>query len=911
MAYGTVKVDNITFDNGGSDQNVTVSGLYNSLTSGITVTGTISGAVVIGSTSVSGATVAGVTVTGTTVQGASGTFTSLTGTTIQGTTAAYTTGTFTSLTGTTTTGTTANFVSGVFTTSVSGATVIAPTGTFTSLTGTTTTGTTANFVSGVFTTSVSGATVIAPTGTFTSLTGTTTTGTTANFTSGTFQVLNANTHNVSGNLTVTGTLGVSGVATFATGVNVSGTLSGVTITGSTAQFTTGTFVSLTGTTTQGTTSTYTTGSFTSLTGTTTTGITATYATGSFTSLTGTTTQGTTSTYTTGTFTSLTGTTTTGTTATFASGIFTTLSGTTATFTSGIIASGTAALPSLAILGDPNTGIYSPGADQLAVATNGTGRLFIASDGKIGVGTASPGSALHVSGSGEIAATVGSVYPLTLWTSTAAVEPAIYTKSGSALRFGTTTDGIAAAGFTERFRITSAGLVGIGTSAPLAKLQVATGTNDYTATANTLAVVGPDGTGLYIGTHYDGSGAGTDLVARGYSSTMGDFRFISANGSYASPATRMVIDGSGRVGIGTTVPATKLVVSKGGAEGIEFDPGADTNSNVIYHYNRTGTTWATNETQAAAHVFKITSNEAARIDTSGRLLVGTSSDRGGVASGASHTAIFEKSNTEYAQVILATNQNNTNGAYLTLIKSRGTIANSQAIVSSGDEIGAIAFEGSDGTTSLAAARITAFVDGTPGVGDMPGRLVFSVTADAAASPTERMRITNGGSSQFFCASDTDPINAATAAAAGTSRWLYLGYYGATTVNTGTQSFGVYTNGNVINTNNSYGAISDVKLKENIVDATSQWSDIKALQVRKYNFKEGQTHTQIGLVAQETELVSPGLVSESPDRDAEGNDLGTVTKSVNYSVLYMKAVKALQEAMDRIETLEARLTAAGIE
>jgi hypothetical protein len=122
MAYGTVKVDNITFDDGGSDQNVTVSGLYNSLTSGITVTGTISGAVVIGSTSVSGTTVAGVTVTGTTVQGASGTFTSLTGTTTQGTTATYTTGSFTSLTGTTTS-TTATYTTGSFT-----------------LTGTTTTG---------------------------------------------------------------------------------------------------------------------------------------------------------------------------------------------------------------------------------------------------------------------------------------------------------------------------------------------------------------------------------------------------------------------------------------------------------------------------------------------------------------------------------------------------------------------------------------------------------------------------------------------------------------------------------------------------------------------------------------------------------------------------------------------------
>jgi hypothetical protein len=237
MAYGTIKVNNITFDNGGSDQNVTVSGLYNSLTSGITVTGTISGAVVIGSTSVSG----------TTVQGASGTFTSLTGTTIQGTTATYTTGSFTSLTGTTTTGTTANFVSGVFSTRVSGTTVIA---------------------------------------------------------------------------------------------------------------TTGTFTSLTGTTTQGTTATYTTGSFTSLTGTTTTG----------------------------------------TTSSFTSGVFTTLSGATATFTSGIIASGTAAAPSLAILGDLNTGIFSPGANQLAVATNGVGRLFVDASGHVGVGTSSISTLLHLSGS---------------------------------------------------------------------------------------------------------------------------------------------------------------------------------------------------------------------------------------------------------------------------------------------------------------------------------------------------------------------------------------------------------------------------------------------------------------------------------------------------------------------------------
>jgi len=121
------------------------------------------------------------------------------------------------------------------------------------------------------------------------------------------------------------------------------------------------------------------------------------------------------------------------------------------------------------------------------------------------------------------------------------------------------------------------------------------------------------------------------------------------------------------------------------------------------------------------------------------------------------------------------------------------------------------------------------------------------------------------------------------------------------------FIVRCDGDVENTNNSYGGISDIKLKENIVDASSQWADIKALQVRNYNFKDRPDHRQIGLIAQEAELVSPGIVSESPDLNEEGNETGEVTKSVNYSVLYMKAVKALQEAMERIETLEAKVAA----
>jgi hypothetical protein len=297
-------------------------------------------------------------------------------------------------------------------------------------------------------------------------------------------------------------------------------------------------------------------------------------------------------------------------------------------------------------------------------------------------------------------------------------------------------------------------------------------------------------------------------------------------------------------------------------------------------------------------------EAARIDSSGRLLVGTSSAR----SPLTHSPSLQVEGLGFAAstASVISNSNDTNGAYFFIGKSRGTSLGANTVVQSGDELGGLDFLGADGSALLRAARITALVDGTPGANDMPGRLVFSVTRDGSTSPTEAARISATGEVSTFSAGNNTAIFNSSSAA-GTTDNLIFARHSATGYNTGTGSFVVYTNGNVQNTNNSYGSLSDIKLKENIVDANSQWSDLKALQVRNYNLKEGQTHTQIGLVAQEAELVSPGLVSESPDRDAEGNDLGTVTKSVNYSVLYMKAVKALQEAMERIESLEAKVAA----
>ena len=121
--------------------------------------------------------------------------------------------------------------------------------------------------------------------------------------------------------------------------------------------------------------------------------------------------------------------------------------------------------------------------------------------------------------------------------------------------------------------------------------------------------------------------------------------------------------------------------------------------------------------------------------------------------------------------------------------------------------------------------------------------------------------------------------------------------------------IYANGNIGNANNSYGAMSDQKLKENIVDSGSQWEDIKAIRVRKYSMKEDNLDApnMLGVIAQELEASGmSGLVTETPDKDPNTNqNLGTTTKSVSYSIMYMKAIKALQEAMAKIEDLEARV------
>jgi hypothetical protein len=119
------------------------------------------------------------------------------------------------------------------------------------------------------------------------------------------------------------------------------------------------------------------------------------------------------------------------------------------------------------------------------------------------------------------------------------------------------------------------------------------------------------------------------------------------------------------------------------------------------------------------------------------------------------------------------------------------------------------------------------------------------------------------------------------------------------------FQVADSGNVTNTNGSYGTISDAKLKENIVDATSKLDKLNQLKVRNFNFI-GDDLKQIGFVAQEFEKVFPSMVEETSDIDGEGNNLGTTTKTIKTTVLVPILVKAMQELKAQLDESNLILT-----
>jgi len=244
-------------------------------------------------------------------------------------------------------------------------------------------------------------------------------------------------------------------------------------------------------------------------------------------------------------------------------------------------------------------------------------------------------------------------------------------------------------------------------------------------------------------------------------------------------------------------------------------------------------------------------------------------------------------------------------------------------SSDNNYGGLFFWTSDGVTNLSSVQ-------NERVGTNGGNLLFYTKPDGG-SITERARITSGG---YFKASDAGTYVSSTGAyhelrssaadnAVKIASTHASGPYGIDisytaaapngTVNqflycadTGGQRASIRSNGGLANYQANNVDLSDIRTKREIASAASMWDKVAALEIVEYKYID-QTHDDVnlGVIAQQVETVEPVWVDADGFGDTpEGEE---PFKTVYNKDIYFAAIKALQEAMARIEALEARLEA----
>jgi len=308
-------------------------------------------------------------------------------------------------------------------------------------------------------------------------------------------------------------------------------------------------------------------------------------------------------------------------------------------------------------------------------------------------------------------------------------------------------------------------------------------------------------------------------------------------------------------------------------------------------------------------FSTGGSERMRVDTSGNLGIGTSSPAtklnviGDIQLSRSATASDAALNfgSNANNYIYSGNANN--------LMAFATNGSERIRITSGGDVG---IGTSSPGTKLQVNGQTRISDGTTNIDIVCASTVGYMGTQTNAplvlrtNDTERARIDSSGN---LLVGTTSAYGGITSSAgvwkfagfdAGTSNGLMRHFAASAT------RIEIYGNGNVANSNGVYGSFSDLKLKENIVDATPKLEKINQVRVVNYNLK-GDAQKQIGVIAQELEQIFPSMVDESPDRDEQGNDLGTTTKSVKYSVFVPMLIKAIQEQQAIILAQQTALTA----
>jgi hypothetical protein len=219
-----------------------------------------------------------------------------------------------------------------------------------------------------------------------------------------------------------------------------------------------------------------------------------------------------------------------------------------------------------------------------------------------------------------------------------------------------------------------------------------------------------------------------------------------------------------------------------------------------------------------------------------------------------------------------------------------------VVQSGDQLGVIRFTGGDGTAMLSASELRCEVDGTPGTNDMPGRLVFSTTADGGSSPTERLRITAGG----LIIADSATSNTTVAGSFVTSGRIQSdGSYSNTT--------GSAANVHILSTGLLARSTSSQRYKTDIEAAEQSYSEAAVLTSRPVWFRstcaeDRHDWSHWGFIAEEIAEIDPRLVQWGPDENGNLRPEG-----VQYDRFVPHLCAMIQKQQAQIAELSAKVTA----
>ena len=393
----------------------------------------------------------------------------------------------------------------------------------------------------------------------------------------------------------------------------------------------------------------------------------------------------------------------------------------------------------------------------------------------------------------------------------------------------------------------------------------------------------------------GNGTGRSVYIEGVNTggaTNAHAMIFGTSAGSSSPVERMRIDSSGNVGIGTTTPGAPLEVADNinavvyfndtaGTKGADLNAklwfqGSGVNSGVVgFNNTAQGIMVVTNEDGPLQLTTKANDNLLLRTNNSTRVTV-TGAGRVGIGTTDPDTDLHIQ-----------------------------TASNTMAHFESTDGEALIAFSDNSSTGNWYDRRLGVVGEQMVFITNNARRMTISDLGRIGIG-NDDPDVQNGNEymldiRSFGSASGCINMDASTTV---TTSGIIKGY--SNVGGTNNLQFVIRTDGDFESRTNSYGALSDVAMKQDIVDAPSQWDDIKAVRLRKYRLIGDVTEhgddavTQLGVIAQELQASGMGglVVDADPDNDKQ-------YKTVKYSVLELKALGALQEAMERIESLEARI------